>query len=67
MKKAALLRVSFGDEGGFARAKRRKHCVIQDLGVRVNALDANAHASRKRTLNGVVEVQYTTDLLEVAE
>jgi len=37
-----------------------------DVGGRVNALGANSRDGMKQTLNAVVEVHYTTVMLEVA-
>ncbi len=37
-----------------------------EVGGRVNALEASLRDSMKQTLNAVVEVQYTTAMLEVA-
>ena len=39
----------------------------KEIGGRVNALEAISRGSRKRTLNPVVEVKYTTARLEVLE
>ena len=39
----------------------------KEIGGRVNALESFSRDSRKRTLNGVVEVKYTTARMEVAE
>ena len=50
--------------------KRNDFCAAsmrKEIGGRVNALDAISRGSRKRTLNDVVEVKYTTVRLEVAE
>ncbi|MCU1241604.1 MAG: hypothetical protein JWO71_2330 [Candidatus Acidoferrum typicum] len=37
-----------------------------EIGGRVNVLEANSHDCMKQTLNAVVEVHYTTVMLEVA-
>src|SRR5256885_16875846 len=48
----------------FCIANKTSNAGNKNCGDRVNALEANAGASMKRTLNAVVEVQYTTGRLE---
>jgi hypothetical protein len=67
MKKAEALRVLLSPKVDFRIANPNSNSTAENSRAAVNALDANARGSTKRTLNAVVEVQYTTGILEVAE
>jgi hypothetical protein len=67
MKQVEALRVSSGEKADSSISNAKRRAKNEDRRSRVNALVANRRGSMKRTLNAVVEVQYTTGRLEVAE
>jgi hypothetical protein len=67
MKKVEAPRVSSGEKADSSISNATRSVKNENRRSRVNALAANRGGSMKRTLNAVVEVQYTTGRLEVAE
>ena len=67
MKKVEALRVSSGEKVDSSISNATRSAKTENRRGRVNALGAKRRGSMKRSLNAVVEVQYTTGRLEVAE
>jgi hypothetical protein len=66
MKKAEFVRVSCSPQTDFSMKNAKSDAGNNEVGGRVNALEANWRDGMKQTLNAVVEVHYTTVMLEVA-
>jgi hypothetical protein len=67
MKEADSLRVSSRATVNLSRRNAEFASLRKEIGGRVNALESFSCDGRKRTLNPVVEVKYTTARMEVAE
>ena len=66
MKKAEFVQVSSSPTTDFSMKNAKSDAGKNEVGGRVNALGANSGDCLKQTLNAVVEVHYTTVMLEVA-
>ena len=66
MKEEDSVRVSSRATVNPSRRNVKFASLRKEIGGRVNALESFSRDSRKRTLNAVVEVKYTTGRLEVA-
>jgi hypothetical protein len=66
MKKAEFIRVSSSAKSNSSTGNVKSDAGNNEVGRRVNALEANWPDGMKQALNAVVEVHYTTAMLEVA-